>query len=226
MGLDGDKSQLLPYGVDVQRYGRGEGATARDRLGIPPGAPVIGALGRLVHKKGFDVLLDALPPVLAAYPEAYCVIGGQGDLMGQLSSQAQALGIAARVLFPGHIGWQETPDYYAMCDIVTVPSIIDAQGNVDGLPNVLLEALASGCAVVGSDVAGIPSVIEHGRNGLLCPPGDKSALAEALLHLLADHATRARLGQQARQDMAAAYDWSKIAARLSTIYEQALGKAV
>ena len=139
--------------------------------------------------------------------------------------RALALGIGERVLFPGHVRWQDTPDWLVMCDVMTVPSVIDANGNVDGLPNVLLEAMASGRPVIGSDVAGIPSVIADGHNGLLCPPGDAEALAERLQRLLTDAALCERLGAQARQDMLDAYDWSTIAERMVAIYQQAIQAA-
>lgn len=222
LGLSRDKTVRLPYGVDTARYGQGSGAVQRERLGIPLDAPVIGALGRLVAKKGFGTLIEAFSAVIDAHPEAYCVIGGEGDLDQELREAAERLGIGERVRFPGHVGWQDTPDWLAMCDIMTVPSVIDANGNVDGLPNVLLESMASGRPVIGSDVAGIPSVIDDGRNGLLCPPGDAESLAERLGLLLDDPALRRRLGEQARGDMLAAYDWSTIAERMVDIYQQAL----
>ena len=222
VGLSGAKTVRLPYGVDTARYGQGEGRAQRERLGIPADAPVIGALGRLVAKKGFGTLIEALSGVLAQHPEAYCLIGGEGDLGPELREAADRLGIGERVRFPGHVGWQDTPDWLAMCDIMTVPSVIDANGNVDGLPNVLLESMASGRAVIGSDVAGIPSVIDDGRNGLLCPPGDAGALSERLGMLLDDAALCRRLGEQARADMLADYDWSLIAERMVDIYRQAL----
>jgi len=222
VGLSKDKTVRLPYGVDTAHYGQGSGVAQRERLAIPADAPVIGALGRLVAKKGFGTLIDAFGMVLAAHPEAYCVIGGEGDLGEALREAADRLGIGERVRFPGHVGWQDTPDWLAMCDIMTVPSVIDANGNVDGLPNVLLESMASGRPVIGSDVAGIPSVIDDGRNGLLCPPGDAKVLAERLGMLLDDAALRRRLGEQARADMLAAYDWSTIAERMVGIYQQAL----
>ena len=134
--------------------------------------------------------------------------------------QAQRLGVADRILFPGHIHWQDTPDYYAMCDAVAVPSVVDAHGNVDGLPNVLLEAMASGCAVVGSDVAGIPDLLDHGENGLLVPPGDATALAQALVRVLGDAPLRAQLGASARVRMQQR-PWEQIAGRFEAVYAQA-----
>jgi glycosyltransferase involved in cell wall biosynthesis len=184
---------------------------------------VIGALGRLVHKKGFDTLIAAMPAVLQARPDAYCIIGGQGDLEAPLRAQIARLGLSERVLLPGHVNWQETPDFCALCQVLAVPSVVDTQGNVDGLPNVLLEALASGCAVVASRVAGIPDVVRDGENGLLVPPGDAAALAGSLCRLLGNAALRQCIGTNAQALMRAGFGWDSIAARYEALYEEARG---
>ncbi|MCD6520337.1 MAG: glycosyltransferase [Anaerolineae bacterium] len=221
LGAEERKTLVLPYGVDGPRYALGKGERLRRLWGIPGGALVIGALGRLVYKKGFDVLLTAFARVAAQMPEAFCVIGGEGDLRQELERKAQQLGIARRVLFPGRIPWGQTPDFYALCDVFVVPSVVDRKGNVDGLPNVLLEAMASARALVASRVAGIPEVVEEGKNGLLVPPGDAQALGEALLRLLGDLSLRQRLGREARRTVATRYTWEGIAQEYLQLYAQA-----
>jgi len=194
----------------------------RARLGVPADALVIGALGRLVNKKGFGYLLEAMPAVLGSMRDVYCVIGGGGDLRDDLIAQASRLGVSSHVLLPGHVDWRDTPDYYAMCDVVVVPSVIDADGNVDGLPNVLLEAMASGRAVVASEVGGMPDVIVNGVNGLLVPPGDGEALRSTLLRLLGDPSFRRKLGAMARDRVIRGYQWSVVADRMASLYERAV----
>jgi glycosyltransferase involved in cell wall biosynthesis len=98
---------------------------------------------------------------------------------------------------------------------------VDAAGNVDGLPNALLEALAAGRAVVASRVAGIPDVMEDGGNGLLVPPGDAAALAGALLRLQHDPQARGRLGAEARRRALALLSWDAAARRFEECYAQA-----
>jgi len=222
IGLEGEKSSVIPYGVDVGHYATGRGSRMRARLGVPADALVIGALGRLVNKKGFRYLLAAMPAVLDSTPDAYCVIGGDGDLRDDLIAQASRLGVSSHVLLPGHVDWRDTPDYYAMCDVVAVPSVIDADGNVDGLPNVLLEAMASGCAVIASQVGGMPDVIVNGVNGLLVPPGDGEALRSTLLRLLGDPSFRRKLGAMARERVTRGYQWSVVADRTASVYECAV----
>ena len=221
-GLSPSKSLVMPYGVDVDRYARGDGAAMRRRLGIPAAAPVVGALGRLVHKKGFMHLLAAMPRLVAAVPDVYCVIGGEGDLRPALMRQVRSLGLSGRVLLPGHVGWEDTADYYAMCDLVVVPSIVDTRGNVDGLPNVLLEAMASGRPIVASRVAGIPAVVEDQVNGLLVSPGDEEELATAMARLLAREDDRRRLGAAARAHMVKGYTWEVVAERTAALYRRVL----
>ena len=218
-GLAEATSLTIPCGVDPARYATCDAQAYRARLGIPAEAPVIGALGRLVHKKGFTHLVAAMPAVLASVPDAYCVIGGDGDLAGDLAAQARDCGLDGRILFPGHVSWEDTPAFYGMCAAVAVPSVVDAHGNVDGLPLVLLEAMASGVPVAGSRVAGIREVLEDGVTGLLAPPGDAGALAVVLVRLLGDGGLRARLGEAGRRAVCDAYCWEAITARFVGVYE-------
>ena len=100
----------------------------------------------------------------------------------------------------------ELPHEYAGADVVIVPSVVDRQGDRDGLPNVVLEAMASGVAVVASDVAAVADAVEHDVTGLLVPPGEPRALASALRRLQHDPALRRRLGEAARRFVVARYD--------------------
>ena len=108
-----------------------------------------------------------MPAVRAKYPTVRCIIAGSGDLAPELAAQVHTLGLEETVCSPGHLAWQETPDFFALCDAVVIPSVQDQRGNVDGLPNVLLEAMASGRAVLASRAAGMDGVIQDGVNGLL-----------------------------------------------------------
>lgn len=222
-GLDLAHALVVPYGVDTTRYARGDGQALRQHLGLPTDAPLIGALGRLVYKKGFTHLIAALPAIRQQIPAVQCVIAGEGDLKPELRAQAQALGLAGIVHLIGHLDWQETSDFYAMCDVVALPSVVDAYGNVDGLPNVLLEAMAAGRAVVASREAGMDDLVVDGYNGLLVSAGDVQALAQAAINLLEDSERRLALGHAARQLMIERYNWQAIAQRFVTLYAATAG---
>jgi glycosyltransferase involved in cell wall biosynthesis len=220
MGLQ--DGMVIPYGVDTARFACGRGDEMRRRLGLPADALVVGALGRLTGIKGFQHLVAAAPYVLERASRAYLVIGGSGELEESLRAQADALRIGSRLLFPGHVPWQDTPDFYAMCDVLAVPSVTSENGNVDGLPNVLLEAMASGACVVASRVAGIPDVIRDGVNGALVPPANPMDLAERLVALLEDASLRESMGANARETMLDGRDWRETAEVLERLYRDAL----
>ncbi|MDQ5853848.1 MAG: glycosyltransferase family 4 protein [Chloroflexota bacterium] len=218
-----ERMMVVPYGVDPQAFSPvvGGAAAVRARLHIGPRQPVIFTLGRMVFKKGFGVLLDAMPRVLQDHPEAVLVLGGDGDLCGALRQQAQRLGIAGHVRFPGIIPRNDVPAFFAMADVATFPSVHDQRGNVDGLPNVLLEAMSIGRPIVASHIGGIPEVITDGVHGLLTPEGDPVALAAAISRLLHDRQLAAGLAAGARERVEQELRWSHIAARIEDVYIRA-----
>jgi len=149
------------------------------------------AVGRLVEKKGFDVLLAAL----ATVPDAALTIVGNGPERGELEMAARALG--GRVTFAGQLGREELDDAYRHADIAVFPSRPAASGDQDGLPVAMLEAMGSGLTVVASDLPGLNEAIVPGESGVLVPPGNAAALATALGDLAADSAKRRALGEAA-----------------------------
>jgi glycosyltransferase involved in cell wall biosynthesis len=220
VGLSPGKSQVIPYGADTRRYRPGsEDKELRVRLGVPERAPLILAMGRLVYKKGFEFLLRSAPIVLTALPETRFVIAGAGSVSHELVALTAELGIGDRVIFPGHIPWHESHRLYQMADVLVVPSVVDEHGNVDGLPNVLLEGMSTGLAIVASRVGGIPTIVRNKENGLLVPEKDPVALAEAISHLLQSPELRRTYGQAARRDVVTELDWSRIASRVAAVLE-------
>lgn len=212
-----ERFTTVPYGVDVLAFSPANEAPAgRARLGVPEGAPLVLALGRLVEKKGFRHLIDA---AAGLGPDVHVVIAGQGDLFEPLQRQARERGV--RLLLPGNLERSLMAAALATADIVAVPSVVDQAGNVDGLPNTLLEALASGRAVVASRAAGIPEVLSDDVNGLLVPPQDPDALRAALARLLADSALRRRLGEAARSHAVEHLTWAAAARRFEEAYARA-----
>ncbi|MEK7214036.1 MAG: glycosyltransferase, partial [Chloroflexota bacterium] len=218
-------AHLIPGGADPVRFGSGDPDRWRNRLGIPVGTPVIAAAGRLVAKKGFEVLLEAFVRLPGqAGPAPALVIGGDGPQRELLTRRALEAGIGDRVRFAGRVPWDEMPHFLAMADVAVVPSVRDPSGNVDGLPTVLLEAMAAGKAVIASRIAGIPLAIDDGAHGLLTPPGVAAALTGALSQVLEDAGLRQRLGRAAQDRVRAELNWDAVAARYVEVYREAMAR--
>jgi glycosyltransferase involved in cell wall biosynthesis len=219
LGCDPDKIVTIPYGVDVNRFlpDTRKKQHLRDKLGpkYRHGDRIILAVGRLVDKKGFTYLIDAMKIILARNLKVFLIIVGEGDLRASLEKQAKVWGIANKILFTGKIERDELPLYFSGCDVFAVPSIRDRLGNVDGLPNVLMEGLASGCAIVASEIAGIPNVISDGVNGLLVPPADSRSLADTILRVIENDKLRKSLGSEARKIAVNNYTWKHTGKRYS-----------
>jgi glycosyltransferase involved in cell wall biosynthesis len=184
----------------------------RHRLGAGPEETLVLAVGRLVEKKGFDVLLEGASRVQGLR----VAIAGEGDLRPDLERRAAALGVA--VTFVGDLDQTEVSEALAAADIVAVPSVVDRAGNVDGLPTTLLEAAAAGRPVVASDIAGIPEVITEGVNGLLVRERDAAGLADALHRLRDDPALREKLGKAARETAVTRFDWRVAGEAFEQVY--------
>lgn len=223
-GEHADKVLLVANGTDLQPAAAAAppAAALRRRLGVGAGARLVVAVGRLVYKKGFRYLLEAAPEILGEHPEAVLVIGGGGDLAAELRRRAAELGVADRVLFTGGLSHPEVLELIAAAEVFVMPSVRDPRGNVDGLPIVVLEAMAAGRPVVATDVAGMPLAVADGDTGLLVPPADPAALAAAVGGLLADPERARRLGDAARRRVEEELNWSAVAAVHDRLYRRAV----
>jgi glycosyltransferase involved in cell wall biosynthesis len=152
------------------------------------------------------------------------VLAGGGDLDKELRERARQAGIADRVRFPGVVPHDQVARCLAAADVVVVPSVRDDEGNVDGLPNVVLEALASGAPLVATPAGGIAAVVREGVTGHLVAERDPEALAAALARLLASPAARAAMGRAARADMEARFGWARVAERFEAAYDAAAAR--
>ncbi|MBI4497798.1 MAG: glycosyltransferase family 4 protein [Chloroflexi bacterium] len=221
LGAAPERVVTLPWGVDLGLFGAGDGAGWRRRHAIPRAAPVVLAAGRLVEKKGIEHLLRAAPRVLARYPETVFTVIGEGPLLEPLQELARTLGLAPAVRFAGRVPWEEMPDALHAADLFAAPSVRDRDGNLDGLPTVILEAMGAGLPVVASNLAGIPLVVGHGENGLLVPPGNTEALANALIQVIGNRELRAEMGRSSRQRVEEGLTWTAVAGRFIDLFEAA-----
>jgi L-malate glycosyltransferase len=200
---------VIENGVDCARFKPREPDEVRRALGIRTAALVIGAIGRLDSKKGFHDLIAAVGRVRAESP-VHLVLVGDGPERERLEAQACATGLDGRARFLGHRGNVE--DLYSAFDVFVLPSY------EEGSPNVLLEAMASGCPVVATAVGGIPAILGDPPAGRLVAPGDPDELAAALEDLLRDSATRLRLGEMARRRVKERYEIDGVIQRHEELY--------
>jgi glycogen synthase len=188
-------------GADQPAFG-GAGQPAFGGVGRRPARLL--AVGRLTAQKGVDVLLDALArPGLEG---AVLDVVGDGDWRGRLEAQAGRLGLTGRVNFPGWRDRDALAAVYRAADVFVLPS------RDEGMPNVLLEAMASGLPAVASRVAGAEDLVADGETGFLVPPDDPEALATALRRLIGDPALRAAMGARARMRAEREFSWRAAAA--------------
>ncbi|MET0742550.1 MAG: glycosyltransferase family 4 protein [Microvirga sp.] len=196
LARDPGQVALVYHGLDLSRFPVPPAARP-PRDGSNPADPVrIVSVGRAVAKKGFDDLLQALAALPGDLHWRFAHIGG-GELAGRLKDLALRNGIADRVAF---LGAKAQPDVIALlreADMFVLPSKAAASGDQDGLPNVLLEAASQQLAIVSTDFAGIPEFIRDGREGVLVPPGDWEALANAINLIAREPGQRAMFGEAA-----------------------------
>ena len=196
--------ELVYHGLDLGRFAqRAEVRAPRD--GSKADDPVvIMSVGRLVEKKGTDVLLEALARLPAALYWRFVHIGG-GPLARSLERRATALGIAGRVAWRGALSQDEVLAEYRTADLFALASRIAQDGDRDGLPNVLMEAQSQGIACVATSVSAIPELITHAATGMLVAPESPDQLARALEALIVDPARRHALGEAGRARVAAEF---------------------
>jgi rhamnosyl/mannosyltransferase len=185
-----DKLAQVPYGVDFSRFAHAGPGVARIRRRF--GERIVFALGRHVYYKGFEFLLESM----AALPDAHLLLGGEGPLTGKLRDRAADLGVAGRVTFLGEIPDEQLADFYFACDVFCMPSVEPAEAF--GL--VQVEAMACSRPVVCCELYnGVTYVNRHNETGLVVPPRQPAALADALRRLLDDATLRERLGNAAAE---------------------------
>jgi glycosyltransferase involved in cell wall biosynthesis len=220
LGADPARSETLPYGVDSGRFAPSADVRreARRALGIGD-EPLVLAAGRLVRKKGFEYLIDAAARLRREHPRLRVIIAGDGDLRDELAARARAID-GETVRFTGNQPQADIARMAAAADAIAVPSIRDDQGNVDGLPNFALEALASATPVVATTAGGLPQIIRDCETGRLVPERDPAALADALAWLLSDSGRARAIGMAGRARVMRDFGWTRMAARFEAIYDQ------
>lgn len=175
-------------------------------------------VGRLVEKKGFDLLIEAVAAMAPTRPDLRCVLIGDGDQRAELEARTARLGLTSRVRFTGALPQNEVASWLRRASVLAAPCRVATDGNQDALPTVLLEALAAGVPAVTTPVAGIPEIITHGKEGLLVPCDDAPALADALGSLLDDPQRRAEMAAAGPGKLALRFDRRATIADLMKVF--------
>src|SRR5437899_1472900 len=234
-------SQLFPNRQHIfsGAFGTGNCATCRGRFrtGIPleefpfrersfpqDGEWRLVQAGRLIEKKGLPVTLNAFAVFLDRYPNATLTIAGEGPLLDELQKLTRELNIEERVSFTGFVSQEQLREIYYRSHIFLHPSQIGHDGNQEGVPNSMLEAMASGLPVFATEHGGIPEAIENAVSGVLVPEHDHEALSRAMLSATQDLIFLSRIARSAVEVVRKNFDLCTQAQRLDDIYLQIIGR--
>ncbi len=203
-----DRIKIVHCGIEPAMYGDARAARTPEKNLI--------FVGRLAGIKGVPLLLEAMRRLQPKHPELRLTLIGDGPERAALEAQTQAFGIADRVTFTGYLGQSDVAQHLKTSDVLVLPSF------AEGVPVVLMEAMAARIPVIASRVAGVQELVEDKVSGYTLPPGDVDALSDALDRLLSDPALCANMGQAGRAKVEAEFDVAHEAAWLGSLFEASL----
>ena len=210
-GYRADRITVVPNGRDLSVFTPGAAReAARKELGLDRTVPIVGVVGRLEAQKGHTHLLDAWPAVVREFPDARCLLVGEGSLRAALAEQARARGVAASVIFAGFRA--DVPRMLDAIDVLCLPSLYE------GMPLTAIEASAMARPVVATAVDGTPEVVRDGHSGRLVPAADPTALARALCELLGDPERARGMGQAGRALVLERFDLARQVEATARVY--------
>jgi glycosyltransferase involved in cell wall biosynthesis len=217
LGCDPEKIEIQRTGIPLEEF------SFRERSFPENDEWRFVQAGRLIEKKGLPVTLRAFTIFLGKYPNATLTIAGEGPMLGELQKLAGELRIERTVSFTGFISQEQLRDIYYQSHIFLHPSQIGRDGNQEGIPNSMLEAMASGLPVFATRHGGIPEAIENGVSGVLVPERDHEALARALLNAATDRVSLSQIARSGAEIVRKNFDLRAQAQRLEDIYLRAIG---
>jgi D-inositol-3-phosphate glycosyltransferase len=218
------KIDIIPCGTDIRRFGQVSQEAAREKIGIPRDSQVVFYVGRFDPRKGIETLVRAIAHSQMRHNGKLKLIIGGGSRPGEadglererIEALVDELGIQELTTFTGRINDEDLPHYYAAADICVVPSHYEPFGLV------AIEAMASRTPVIASDVGGLQFTVVPEMTGLLCPPQDENAFAEAIDRILAHPDWCRQLGDRGRERTEDMFSWSGVAAKLDRLYQACL----
>lgn len=211
-GVSERKCSLIENAIDVQQYRRCiESREAKIRLGFDPSRTLIGAVGRLSEEKGYDILIRAVSQLVGNGENVQLVIIGEGEERPRLESLASELQLKGRVRLPGYCA--NPIEFYEAMDISVLSSLRE------GLPNVVLEAMAMEVPLVATRIAGVPRIVSHGANGLLVAPGSADEISRALQQLIESPDMRRQFAAAGRDTIERRYSFGVRMQKVATVYD-------
>ena len=221
-GAPRDRVNLVYHGLDLRRFPSAPPHSMAD--GSKPDAPVkLVTVCRAVPKKGLEDLLKALSMLPNDLHWRLDHIGG-GPLLDALKRQAESLGLSDKITWRGAMAQADVIAAYGAADLFVLPAKIAADGDRDGLPNVLMEAASQALPLIASDVSAIPEFIRHDETGLLTPPGDAAAVAKALESLIRRPDQRLRLGRAAEGHVRSEFNFNEGVDQIAALLTQGAGR--
>jgi glycosyltransferase involved in cell wall biosynthesis len=215
-GISGRRVVVIPNAIDSERFRRPD-PLYKERLDqfFPlPCEHIVGAAGRLSPEKGFAVLVEAAARVLHQHPRVGFVLFGEGPLRAALSRAVADHGLENRFILAGFR--EDFEQYLPHFDVLVLPSF------TEGLPNVVLEALAAGVPVVATDVGGTPEVVDEGVSGFLVAPGDSEALANKIVNIVTDDEVRRALGRRGKKRVQEHFTPAAQAAKYQEVFAEVI----
>jgi len=188
-----------------------------EEFSLEPGAPVVGMAAQFIRRKGHDVLLDALPRVVEAWPHLQILLFGKGREQERIQHRVMTAGLSRNVIFAGFRN--DLSRWFGALDLLVHPAL------AEGLGVALLQGAAAGVPMVAGDAGGIGEIIIDQQTGRLVPPGDATALAAAMLELLDDHDKAARLARHAREHLERSFSVAAMARGNLAVYRAVLGQS-
>jgi glycosyltransferase involved in cell wall biosynthesis len=209
--------EVISMGVDSERFNpEMKDSSIKNKYAID--GPFLLFVGRLTEKKGIRFLIEAMPTVIREFPKAKLMIVGTGLLESELKALVQKLNLQQNIIFAGQIANSDLPKYYATTDAFVAPSIITKDGDREGLPVTLMEAMSCGAITVATDLEGNRDLISNGQTGFLIKQKRPAEISKTIIELLTDDYLTWRIRKQAREKIISAFDWKIV----SNKYKKAL----
>ena len=214
-GVDENKIIVIPNGTDPERFNPNiDFSDILKKYGLQ-NKKIIFSVSRLVERKNFGAVIEAMPEILKEVPDTVYLIGGTGPMRNKWEELAKKEGVNDKIIFLGYIPDEELPKYYAMCNIFVMPSReMETAGEVEGFGIAFLEANACGKPVIGGKSGGIEDAIIDGVTGILVDPNEKEEIKEAILKLLKNPSMAKSIGIKGRERIENELNWSNITEKL------------